>query len=163
MQKYEIRLEKFNYVELYTSSAHTVSKYSIENKFDGGDKNFLAKNLESVLSIPSTLLFSGNPNYTSQTHHDPVSLVFQPLGNTTFGPRSFGYVTFGWGRGRSNGRNRLICQVCNKAGHTTIQCYHGFNSTYNETSYAMTNMPHNYNHNASYYADIHSKSFHTTP
>uniref|UniRef100_A0A2N9H904 Reverse transcriptase Ty1/copia-type domain-containing protein n=1 Tax=Fagus sylvatica TaxID=28930 RepID=A0A2N9H904_FAGSY len=53
------------------------------------------------------------------------STNFSPnRGRNTFQPQR------GRGRGRSNFSNRPLCQVCNKPGHTALQCYHRFDNTY---------------------------------
>lgn len=44
-----------------------------------------------------------------------------------------GYGYRGRGRGRG-GHSQLQCQVCNRFGHTAIQCYHHFNQYYNPTT-----------------------------
>ncbi|XP_031281279.1 uncharacterized protein LOC116139755 [Pistacia vera] len=45
--------------------------------------------------------------------------------------RPSGFSSFGRGRGRGNLKGKPICQVCNKIGHTVVQCYHRYNSHYN--------------------------------
>ncbi|KAJ0095566.1 hypothetical protein Patl1_15302 [Pistacia atlantica] len=69
--------------------------------------------------------FAGSPGHFRPTSY---SGQFESQVHTY---RPSGFNNYNRGHGRGNAKGRPICQVCSKIGHTTVQCYHRYNSNYN--------------------------------
>lgn len=71
-----------------------------------------------------------------QYYNGPSSFTRQPRSSYQPQPQNYPhnylYVpNAGRDRRRFSRRERIICQVYNKTGHTTVQCFYKFNMSYN--------------------------------
>lgn len=99
LQKFEIRLERFNYIDMYNSSAHIASKSNITSTYDGVNTNTLGNQSIDKRSEPfptgsPSLLSLGSPNCPSQTFPVPLPSTYLPFGSTAFCPRPFGSIPY---------------------------------------------------------------------
>ena len=55
--------------------------------------------------------------------------------------------------GRGKGGNKIICQICGRAGHVTVKCYHQFDITFqgNQGNNQSTNFSENQSVNSNGY------------
>jgi len=94
-----------------------------------------------LLTIESRLLHNNSPIVHVATRQPPSSSY---IGQNQYRGRDWNYREVSFYNG-SNGRNTfhrdtMICQVCDKPGHSAKKCYHRFDVTYRDNAAKSSNL-----------------------
>uniref|UniRef100_A0A2N9GW48 Retrotransposon Copia-like N-terminal domain-containing protein n=1 Tax=Fagus sylvatica TaxID=28930 RepID=A0A2N9GW48_FAGSY len=119
-----------DYDSLVTSVKTQVHPMSLEDLYG----HMLSHELRLAQHQPTVDLSNGSAHFTNKSFSTRGSRGGR--NSSTFSNRG-GRSNFNSNRGRGHGRNnsyyqpnRPVCQVCQKPGHTAVQCYHRFDNSY---------------------------------
>ena len=120
-----------DYDSLVTSVKTQVHPMSLEDLYG----HMLSHELRLAQHQPTVDLSNGSANFTNKSFSTRGGCGGR--NSSTFSSNCGGRSNFNSNRGRGRGRNNSyynpnqpVCQVCQKPGHTALQCYHHFDNSY---------------------------------
>lgn len=108
--------------------ANKVKNSSMRNWSGGAERN------ASVIGLFSSLNEAAGRNMNDQYVETEVRGNRFTGANQRLSRRGFGGVQTGRGRSRSFSKPKIMCQLCGKAGHVAMKCYHRFDITFMDNS-----------------------------